>query len=193
VFINCPFDAKYAPIRNALVFAVAACGLRPRCALESQNSGQVRFEKIIALIRDCRWGIHDISRTEATRGLPRFNMPFELGLFLGAYRFGNPDQRTKSCLVLDRHQHRYHRYISDFAGHDVVSHRDRPSGAIRAVRNWLSGANGAIALTRLHECFLVDLPAICAQETLRPSELTFTEHAEFVFGWLRARQRSRDF
>src|SRR5262249_40288943 len=149
-----------------------------------------RFEKIIALIRDCRWGIHDISRTEATRGLPRFNMPLELGLFLGAYRFGNPDQRTKSCLVLDRYQHRYHRYISDFAEHHVVPHGNRPSGAIRAVRNWLSGADGATELARLYGSFLSDLPAICAIERLRPSELTFTEHAEFAFGWPQAKRRS---
>ena len=103
VFINCPFDLSYRPIRDALVFAICQCGLRPRCALETTNSGQVRIEKIGGLIRDCRWGIHDLSRTELNENsLPRFNMPLEPGLFLGAWRCGNSEQRLKTCLVLDR-------------------------------------------------------------------------------------------
>ena len=52
VFINCPFDDAYRPIFLAIVFAAFRCGLRPRSALENANSGQVRIDKIIALIRD---------------------------------------------------------------------------------------------------------------------------------------------
>jgi hypothetical protein len=35
------------------------------------------------MIEECRFGINDLSAVElgATAGLPRFNMPFELGLF----------------------------------------------------------------------------------------------------------------
>ena len=49
------------------------------------------------MIADCRYGIHDISRTELDRdsGLPRFNMPLELGIFLGAKRFGAEEQKRK--------------------------------------------------------------------------------------------------
>ncbi len=107
VFINCPFDEPYLPLFRALVFAVFECGLIPRCAQEIYDAGQVRIEKIASLIRDCRWGIHDISRTDLNpRGLPRFNMPLELGLFLGAARFGSGPQTRKSCLVLDRERYR---------------------------------------------------------------------------------------
>jgi len=36
---------------------------------------------------------HDISRTELNEhSLPRFNMPLELGLFLGASRFGQLEE-----------------------------------------------------------------------------------------------------
>ena len=90
VFINCPFDDGYQSLLNALVFVVLDCGFRPRSALEEENSGNVRYEKVIAIIRECSFGIHDISRTDLDpeNRLPRFNMPFELGLFLGAKAFG---------------------------------------------------------------------------------------------------------
>ena len=86
VFINCPFDAEYLPLFRIIVFVVNACGYHVRCALESQDAGEVRMVKILRLIRECQFGIHDISRTELdpANGLPRFNMPLELGLFLGA-------------------------------------------------------------------------------------------------------------
>jgi len=81
VFINCPFDAGYRPLLNAIVFAIQDCGLFARCAMEVQDSGEVRITKIKRIIRQCRHGIHDISRVEldAATGLPRFNMPLELG------------------------------------------------------------------------------------------------------------------
>ena len=52
--------------------------------------------------------IHDISRTELDKktSLPRFNMPFELGLFLGAKKFGAFDQSKKRTLILDKKKHR---------------------------------------------------------------------------------------
>src|SRR5947208_16908333 len=90
VFINCPFDDSYKHLFDAAVFAVQAAGFYPRCALEARNSGQNRLYKIMDIISECRFGIHDISRTELTRGnLPRFNMPLELGLDLGCWRYGS--------------------------------------------------------------------------------------------------------
>jgi hypothetical protein len=55
--------------------------------LEAYDSGDVRIEKILDIIDQCKLGIHDISRTELNEhSLPRFNMPLELGLFLGKRR-----------------------------------------------------------------------------------------------------------
>lgn len=131
VFINCPFDFEYRPLLYALVFAVHDCGFRARSTLEIDDAGQVRIENIYSLIRDCRFGIHDISRTEPdeTHGLPRFNMPLELGVFLGAAKFGRGRQREKRCLILDRERYRYQKYISDIAGQDInptTEHRKPP-------------------------------------------------------------------
>ena len=47
VFINCPLDNKFIDIFYAKVFAVFDCGFRARCALERDDSGEVRIEKII--------------------------------------------------------------------------------------------------------------------------------------------------
>ena len=65
------------------------------------DAGEVRMTKILRLIRTSRFGIHDISRTalDPINALPRFNMPLELGLFLGASHFGNASQRSKQTLV----------------------------------------------------------------------------------------------
>lgn len=89
VFINCPFDSAYKPLFDAIVFAVYDCGFITRCALEEDDASEVRIDQIYNIIADCRYGIHDISRTELDEdsGLPRFNMPLELGIFLGAKKF----------------------------------------------------------------------------------------------------------
>jgi len=65
------------------------------------------------LIDGCRYGIHDISRTEfdTVNQLSRFNMPLELGIFLGARRFGSGRHKSKNCLVLDREPYRYQKFM----------------------------------------------------------------------------------
>lgn len=67
VFINCPFDREYAPIFEAIVFCVVACGFVPRCALEAGDSGTVRLDKIRGLIAGSRFAVHDLSRLESGR------------------------------------------------------------------------------------------------------------------------------
>ena len=86
VFINCPFDEAYWPIFEAVVFCIVDCGFVPRSGLEFTDSGTVRIHHLRDLIRSCKYAIHDLSRVEVSTSslLPRFNMPFELGLDLGA-------------------------------------------------------------------------------------------------------------
>lgn len=192
VFVNCPFDDDYQPIFKALVFATFECGLRPRCALEIYDAGEVRIEKIARIIRECRWGIHDISRTELNlNGLPRFNMPLELGIFLGARWFGDRIQKRKSCLVLDTDRYRYQQYISDIAGQDIGSHRGDARHAIKTFRDWLAGSRpgiphppGAAAIAKRFERFTDDLPAICAKTERAVDDLTFAEFADAASTWL---------
>src|SRR5678809_354803 len=123
VFLNVPFDRGYRPLFHAIVFTVFDCGFVARCGWESADGSKVRLDKIYELIAECRYGIHDISRTEpdATTRLPRFNMPLELGVFLGAKRYGSGLHREKSCLILDRERHRYQRFCADIAGQDIAA------------------------------------------------------------------------
>jgi hypothetical protein len=196
VFLNVPFDSKYDSFLRALVFTVHDCGLVARCAREIDNSGQVRLEKIYELMAECRYGIHDISRTglDKDHRLPRFNMPLELGIFLGAARFGTGRQKGKSCLILDREPHRYQKYCSDIAGQDIRAHQNRLNEAVKAVRNWLSGhltsrniqVPGHARVFERFQQFQRELPAICAGLQLVPRDLIFNEFATLVVAWLRA-------
>lgn len=195
VFINCPFDSAYRPLFEAVVFAVYDCGFYPRCALEVDDSSQVRIEKITAIIKQCRLAIHDVSRTQIDRGtrLPRFNMPLELGLFLGAKAFGPGEQKRKAAIVLDTEQYRYQKYISDIAGQDIRAHGGRTGDAIHAVRNFLSShAPGTVILPgqakimERYDRFRAELPSACADLGLNPADLTFGDLTRFIIGWMTA-------
>jgi hypothetical protein len=201
VFINCPFDSEYRPLFDAIVFVVFVCGLVPRSALELDDASQTRIDKIIVLIARCRWGVHDISRVELNdHGLPRFNMPFELGLFLGAKHFGGPRQHTKSCLVMDTDPFRFQRFISDISGQDITAHGGNPGRVISAVRNWLASSAasgqrlipGGTEIARRFQQFQSALPALCKEAGIERHELIFTDYAQLVSNWLKDTQPVRD-
>jgi hypothetical protein len=139
VFINCPFDPEYQPLFYAIVFAVNDMGFRPKSAKDESNAGNTRFGKIQDLIEECKYSIHDISRTamDIATSLPRFNMPLELGLDLGCKRYGKPYLQEKVLLVLDVERFRYRDFISDIAGQDIEGHGEDEGEVIKAVRNWL--------------------------------------------------------
>lgn len=197
VFINCPFDVDYVPIFHAIVFAVIQCGYTVRCALETEDTGATRIERIYHLIEECRFGIHDISRIahDAINELPRFNMPFELGLFLGARRFGPQRQRDKHCLVLEAERYRYQKYLSDIAGQDIRRHENEPAKAVSAVRDWLAASRsrtakplpGATAIMRHYGEFQANLPAMLRAADLELAELGFFDRANLMAQFLETR------
>ena len=202
VFINCPFDSEYRPFLDALVFAVHDCGFVARSALEVVDGGQLRFDKLIDLISESRFGIHDISRMELDRssGLPRFNMPFELGVFLGAKRFGGAKHKEKFCIILDKEDFRYQRSLSDYAGFDIRTYDGAdPSTVIRAVRDPLASARkgsellpGPPKLSERYARFRETLPAICAEAHLNPGDLQFFDYATIVATWLERNPRWKE-
>lgn len=194
VFVNCPFDDAYRDLFEALVFAIHDCGYVAHCAFELEDGSEVRIEKIAKLIAECRLGIHDISRTEpdTATGLPRFNMPLELGMFLGAKRYGRSEQKRKNCLILDVDRYRYQKFISDIAGQDISAHGGEPARVIRLVRDWLSNLTpaslllpgGSVIAGRFLR-FRAALPTSCEQLHLRPDELTFNNYVVQVEQWLK--------
>ena len=192
VFINVPFDRHYTKLFRALVFTVMDCGFRARCALEGDDGSETRLAKLQNIIRDSPLGIHDLSRTTLDRAnrLPRFNMPLELGLFLGAKGFGDPAQRRKSCLILERDPYRYQKFCSDIAGQDIRAHTNNVARAISATRNWLQAARGrrrfpSAAKIEVHYLqFRVDLPKMCHHRGDRVSDLTFLDYRTYAAGWI---------
>lgn len=186
VFINCPFDGAYLPLFHAVVFTVVRSGFQPRCSLEVNDAAQARIEKIAGIIKECPIGIHDISRTEPddVNKLPRFNMPLELGLYLGARYYGGRRHKDKACLVLDRERYRYQKFISDIAGQDISSHDDDCQSVVRVVRNFLNGHNGPRPLPdgemiwAEYKEFRALLPTICKRLEVVPDSL---EYQDFLY------------
>lgn len=139
VFINCPFDKDFEPIMQAMLFCVVYLGFRPRIARERSDAAEVRIEKIIELIKESRFSIHDLSRARAARvgEFYRLNMPFEMGIDHGCRRFGGTPWIGKKHLILADKRYAYQKALSDVAGNDIETHSNRFDVAIRRVRNWL--------------------------------------------------------
>lgn len=191
--MNCPFDAEYRHLLYALVFTIHECGFWARCALETEDSGEERIRKIKRIIRECRYGVHDISRVELDEmnHLPRFNMPLELGLFMGAQEYGGGNQARKRSLVLDAERYRYQKFCSDIAGQDIRAHEGQPAHLIAAVRAMLSttldGTGQIPGPTIIHGRFARfrrELRALSRRLHVRVSELQFVEYRAMVIEWL---------
>lgn len=195
VFVNCPFDKEYKPIFDALIFTIFDCGFVPRCAKEEDDASRVTVDVIYDLIKSCRYAIHDLSRTEADRKsqLPRFNMPLELGIFLGAKKFGEERHKGKQCLILCKRSYQYQKFISDIAGQKVIPHNNVPKKAIKIVRDWLAGklenalpSDGAIIWNHYRE-FTEDLPAMCQKLELNLKDLPYKDYIYLAVTWLKSR------
>jgi hypothetical protein len=120
VFLNIPYDSAFENLYLAYIAGLSAFGLIPRATLEIPTS-QRRLERILKLIQECGYSIHDLSRvqrdTKAPR-VPRFNMPFELGLAV-AQDVGN---RRETWYVCETVSHRISKSLSDLNGTDVRIH-----------------------------------------------------------------------
>jgi hypothetical protein len=195
VFLNCPYDNDYRSLLGALVFTVLDCGLTPRLASDQADSGQLRLEKIRELIRSSQFSIHDISRMEPLRpgDLPRFNMPFELGLDLGCRFFGESPLATKQCLILESQRDRYRDALSDISGNDIRAHKGEPETLVTEVRNWLRVTTGknlpsGSRLWARYNQFTSDLQISLAESSFTQEEiqaLELTEMIQYAMRWIR--------
>lgn len=187
VFINCPFDDDYTPLLRAIIFTVYRCGFLPVTALGEDNALDNRLLKIERCIEACRYGIHDISRTELNNnGLPRFNMPFELGIFFGAKYFGNKIQKNKNAVIFDTERYRYQQFLSDLNGVDIKAHNNDVNTIIRKTRDWLTISSRrktipghAIVQREYHE-FTAGLPVIADNLGFNVNEISFNDFCLIV-------------
>ena len=193
VFINCPFDLSYRPMFRAIVFTIHACGFTARCAQEEDNTGDIRIQKIIRIIDECHYGIHDISKADLDAGtqLARFNMPLELGIFIGAHHFAPASHynRNKKFMVMDLEQYRYDKFISDIKGQDIKSHDGKEQKVIQNVRDFLAISSkaklpGSAYWISRYALFNEALPTLCEQFQWQVDDLTFIEYVNCVTTWL---------
>jgi hypothetical protein len=140
VFVNCPFDSDYLSLLRPLLFTVIDLGFVPKIALESPDSGRPRIDRIIALVQQSKFAIHDLSRLQAGKGgeLFRLNMPFELGIDIGCRLFKEGQWAGKRCLILEAEKYRYQAAISDLPNSDIEAHENKPDLISAKVRNGLN-------------------------------------------------------
>ncbi len=194
VFINCPFDESFADGFRALVFAVIACGFTVRCAREEDDGSETRIDKLYRIIQESRYGIHDISyvKIDPATKLPRFNMPFELGLFLAAKRYGSDGQKLKKCLIQDSEPFRYRQSISDLSGIDPWDHGGDPRRMVRNVNYFLNVSTKRLtipseeAVLSSYDRFMRALPTMLATKKIKLAHLGFVNYEALVISWVAA-------
>lgn len=157
------------------------------------DASETRIEKLYGIIDQSRYSIHDLSRTELDRKtrLPRFNMPLELGIFLGAKRFGNEDNRQKRCLVMDIQQYRFQKFVSDLAGMDITPHEGDPRKMVGHVRDWLVTVSrrrsipSTADILKSYDDFRAALPKIARVQGLDSRNLAYADLERLVLVWVK--------
>ncbi len=151
-----------------------------------------RLDFILKLARDCRLGVHDLSRERASRAgdYARFNLPFELGLQWAL------KERDKRILVFERKKYDLQRAFSDFNALDPRAHSNRKANVLREVREFLNGdplsrdVPGPERLKDLKAEFATVLQAvICPQLGIRRSKIGFADYVRSAAGWISTKFR----
>lgn len=178
VFVNVPFDDDCLPLLHSLLFTIHACGFTARTALEDVGGAGSRLAKIARIVDESLYSVHDISRIglDKASGLPRFNMPFELGLAVGTVLFG--DVPGRDLLVLCEKEHQDKVLLSDMAGQDARAHENKPRKVVDGVRNFLAAKKGwskttvgATALWEKYQLFQAQLPDMARSACITLAEL----------------------
>lgn len=194
VFINCPFTDDFRPLFQCAIFTVLLCGFLPRSALEAGDGSEVRMDKITRLIKESQYSIHDLSavQLDAFNELPRFNMPFELGMVIGSKRFGGKRFAGRSALIMDHTRYASQKCLSDIAGQDLSAHNGAPRRISRIIRTWLAQESrrndipGDQRVFGAYEKFATELPSICASRGLEYDGLSYPDFLGLAQVWINA-------
>ncbi len=152
VFLNIPYDASFENLLLAYIAGVSAFGFTPRATLEIPF-GQRRLDRILSLIRESRYSIHDLSRVQLDPNAPRtprFNMPFELGLTVALERAAHPDH---SWIVCETVPHRIKKSLSDLDGTDAYIHSGTVAGVFREIGNAFVGSRRQPTVTEMSQIY----------------------------------------
>lgn len=134
VFLNVPYDRKFRNLYLAYIVGLTRLGLEPRTTLGIPG-GERRLNRILDLIKSCRYSLHDLSRVELDRSAPRtprFNMPFELGL---AVTWSQLYPTRHTWFVCEAENRRLSKSLSDLNGTDPNIHDGTVEGVMRELGN----------------------------------------------------------
>jgi hypothetical protein len=149
-----PYDAAFENLLLAYIAAISAYGFSPRATLEIPF-GQRRLDRILTLIRQSQYSIHDLSRVQLDRKsprTPRFNMPFELGLTVALERTAHPDHSWIVCETVLR---RVNKSLSDLDGTDAYIHGGTIKGVFREMGNAFVGSSRQPTVTEMSQIYRV--------------------------------------
>lgn len=169
-------------------------GYVPRIASERLDSGEPRIEKIVELIQQSRFSIHDISRIASSEEeeLYRLNMAFELGIDFGCRSFASGDAKSKKLLILEKERYRYQKALSDLSGSDIRNHDNEPESLVHQVRNWFrettsgSAPSGTVIWEHFNE-FMADFYQRREKQGYKDKDLQLMptgEYIDFIQEWL---------
>src|SRR3954462_13657474 len=149
VFLNVPYDEKYSDLFARMIACLIGLGFVPQCGLQTEGAGENRLHGIFKLLSSCSASIHDLSRMELWGDLtvPRFNMPFELGL---AYALQSKGKRHR-IFVFDEEARRAMIALSDMAGFDVKNHQGTSAGLLNQILNCFGPQTGTPSRQKLKE------------------------------------------
>ena len=154
VFLNVPYDAEFENLLLAYIVGISAFGFTPRATLEIPF-GQRRLDRILSLILQSRYSIHDLSRVQLDRKAPltpRFNMPFELGLTVALQRGTHPEH---SWIVCESVRRRINKSLSDLDGTGAYIHGGTVAGVFRELGNAFVGSSRQPGLTEMFQIYRV--------------------------------------
>lgn len=142
VFINVPFDLQYERLFLTLISGLVAFGRKPRCVLEIPQSKE-RLDRLMEIIDLCAVSVHDLSRVQGTLTphhgrLPRFNMPFELGLAVARAKIGK-----HQVFILEAVPHRFEATTSDLKGYDALIHEGTVKGLLGCIVDAFGASDGS--------------------------------------------------
>lgn len=141
IFINYPFDKKYInDLLKPILYIIIQNGFTPRLASEISDSSQFRLDKIVQIIKECKYSIHDLSKVKADKkgDYARMNMPFELGVDYGIKNMNDANLSKKQFLILEAVKYDYMKALSDINGLDVKVHENKTENIFKCLYAWIS-------------------------------------------------------
>lgn len=190
IFINCPFDDEYLPLLRALLFVSRFYGLDVKIASTDLDSKSNRLARIISLMRESKYSVHDLSKMKSVKEdeYYRMNMPFELGLDYGIG--GN----EKVFLIFENEPYKLKIALSDINGWDVRPHLDNPEKLIMEFRKWIV-VNRELSKTLKsysysdiwykYNDFYGSFSDFMTIHNLKDEEISVTEYLEYIDSFLK--------